>query len=639
MAEIQIENDVKDLNITKDDFKLVQADKEIHDEKLQTKPTTYLKDALKRFKKNKSSVAGAIVLGILVLLAIFVPIFSGNDIDNPRINERFLAPKLFASGTGFWDGTKDYVHIIYDTDNETPADFYKPAVTNLVIESNPSYINTANKYGKGGYFQFVNENENSSTSDLTATKKLYSYATSFTSVGNYKVEIHLFDEDNINNCEQQMYRIYLSYTENAETKEILLKDWSTEYNSFTLDISKAMSTSGVEKIDSGRLTFELKAGEMKKSYLLIEKCIFTADSSVENYDSLDTISILDSTKSILLTRDEETKKFPVGYWQCTGVKNIYKSMVYYCSFTYDTYAGAFDVIEKVIAMSTLQDYVRKGYCKYNSSIGPTSFEKLSDECPIESISAQNSSSIGVVTSVTAQVCRYKEAGYKSMPVFLFGTDAQGHDIVKKAFAGLRTSLVLGLCTGLFCLAFGLCWGAISGYFGGNVDLVMERFCDILGGVPFIVMITLCILHLGNNFFVFFLALCLTGWMGVAARTRTQFYRFKGREYVLASRTLGASDGRLIFRHILPNALGTIVTSSVLMIPSVIFSEATLAYLNLGLQGTNSFGVMLSDNQVYISTYPNLIVFPSVIMALIMISFNLFGNGLRDALNPSLKGSE
>ena len=151
--------------------------------------------------------------------------------------------------------------------------------------------------------------------------------------------------------------------------------------------------------------------------------------------------------------------------------------------------------------------------------------------------------------------------------------------------------------------------------------------------------TLCILHLGNNFFTFFLALCMTGWMGTAARTRTQFYRFKGREYILASRTLGASDMRLIFRHIIPNALGTIVTGSVLMIPSVIFSEATLAYLNLGLQGVNSFGVMLSNNQAYISTYPNLIVFPACIIALMMISFNLFGNGLRDALNPSLKGSE
>ena len=186
---------------------------------------------------------------------------------------------------------------------------------------------------------------------------------------------------------------------------------------------------------------------------------------------------------------------------------------------------------------------------------------------------------------------------------------------------------------------GIVWGSISGYFGGTVDLVMERFCEILSGVPWIVVMTLAILLFGNTIFTFALALCMTGWIGTAGRTRTQFYRFKGREYVLASRTLGAKDSRLIFKHILPNALGTIVTSCVLMIPSVIFSEATLAYLNLGLQGVDSFGVLLSDNQQYLSSHPALIVFPAIIISLLMISFNLFGNGLRDALNPSLKGSD
>ena len=97
--------------------------------------------------------------------------------------------------------------------------------------------------------------------------------------------------------------------------------------------------------------------------------------------------------------------------------------------------------------------------------------------------------------------------------------------------------------------------------------------------------------------------------------------------------------RLIFKHILPNALGTIVTSSVLMITSTIYSESTLAYLNLGLQGTHAFGVMIAANQQYIQSFPYLVVFPAIVMALLMISFNLFGNGLRDALNPTLRGSE
>ena len=168
---------------------------------------------------------------------------------------------------------------------------------------------------------------------------------------------------------------------------------------------------------------------------------------------------------------------------------------------------------------------------------------------------------------------------------------------------------------------------------------MERFTDILSGIPWIVVMTLVIIHLGSTFFSFALALCLTGWIGTAATTRTQFYRFRGREYVLASRTLGASDARLIAKHILPNAMGTIITSAVLMIPSVIFSEATISYLGLGFKNLSSLGVILSNNQPELKQYPYLLIFPAVIIALLMISFNLFGNGLRDAVNPSLKGED
>ena len=137
-----------------------------------------------------------------------------------------------------------------------------------------------------------------------------------------------------------------------------------------------------------------------------------------------------------------------------------------------------------------------------------------------------------------------------------------------------------------------------------------------------------------------LALFLTGWMGVAHQTRTQFYRFKNREYVLASRTLGSKDARLIFRHILPNSMGTIITGSILMIPSVIYTEASIAYLKLGLTNQVMFGVILAEANVYYKgDNMYLLIVPTVIMALLLISFNLFGNGLREAFNPSLKGSE
>ena len=512
------------------------------------------------------------------------------------------------------------------------------AVSKLVVDEHKSYINRATPYGIGGYFMFINETKNPAPSDAHI-KYLASYPITMTADGGYSVSISFFEENYVNESLLGEYSVKFRYKENEEDEEykfIDYLDFTSEYNDLTINFSKLIENAGLDKVYSASLYYELKAGENIKTYILFNNVIF---SSTDNNPDVAKLSITDGTKTNLLQKDSTTNQFPVGYWSCTGEKSVYKSEVTLCSFVYDTYEAAFGFKEVTVAKSDLDTYIKKGWCKYDYSVGPTSFEKLSDECPIEGVSEQLKSTIGKVRGVKGQVSKYKEFGYKTMPKFLFGTDSEGHDVVKKAFAGLRTSLILGLCTAAFCFIFGLVWGSISGYFGGNIDLAMERFCDILGGVPFIVVITLAILHLGNNFITYAMALCLTGWMGTAGRTRTQFYRFKGREYVLASRTLGASDGRLIFRHILPNALGTIVTGAVLMITSTIYSEASLSYLNLGLQGTQSFGVMLSENQKYLQQYTALVLFPASIMALLMISFNLFGNGLRDALNPSLKGSD
>ena len=128
----------EDLENNKENFELVNEDVKIFDQKFDTKPTTYFKDAFKRFCKNKSSVAGAIILGILILLAIFVPMLSTYNIEDPAIKEKMLAPKLFDAGTGFWDGTIKRENIIVNTDTKQPADTYIPAVSNLVIDENPS---------------------------------------------------------------------------------------------------------------------------------------------------------------------------------------------------------------------------------------------------------------------------------------------------------------------------------------------------------------------------------------------------------------------------------------------------------------------------------------------------------------------
>lgn len=628
-------------NYTKDDFQLVQSNAVIHDLKLETKPTTFFKDAIKRFTKNKSSVVGAIILGILILLAIFVPVLSNNNIKTINTDERFLAPKLFKTGTGFWDGTTKYTGIVYDTVNEVPADYVKDAVykiTNIYVEK----TNAANPYGIGGYVIF----ETTDTKEVGKEFFLSSYSTRFTSSGNYTFTTLLGEKNGALNGELAEYALFLTYTDDTtnQKQEIVLKDWSKEYGEIHVNISDALKEADLESV-IGTLTFKIKKDSdlKKKNYILIQNAYFDASETAENYEYIkQDLSFSDATKMVLETKkiNNESQE-NTRFWSCDGRKGVFESEITYCDFIYDTYAKAYGKEVVTYTKTELEEFINKGWCTYDPAIGPESFQVLDEEnCPIDSITSQQLNSVtGRLLTVQAISYKYHKMGYSKMPSFLFGTDEYGHDMFKKAFSGLRTSLILGICTTAFCFLFGLCWGSISGYFGGNVDLAMERFCDILGGIPWIVIMTLCILHLGNNFFVFFLALCLTGWMSTAARTRTQFYRFKGREYILASRTLGASDGRLIFRHILPNSLGTIITSSVLMIPSVIFSEATLAYLNLGLQGVQSFGVMMAQNQQYIDKYPNLVIFPAVIIALMMISFNLFGNGLRDALNPSLKGSE
>lgn len=234
--------------------------------------------------------------------------------------------------------------------------------------------------------------------------------------------------------------------------------------------------------------------------------------------------------------------------------------------------------------------------------------------------------------------KWKKLGYSSYPIHILGTDKKGYDLLKVTATGTLYSLGMAVCVFIFCFIFGLIWGSISGYFGGAVDIIMERIVDIISGVPLMVLLTLFLVVFGRNWFIFIFGMCFSGWIGVSGITRTQFYRFKRREYVLASRSLGATDGRLIFRHILPNGMGTIITSTVLMIPSIIYSEAGLAYLGLGFTDITSLGRILSDNQAYLLTDPLLILWPSIIIALLMISFELFGQGLRDAFNPSTKGA-
>ena len=236
------------------------------------------------------------------------------------------------------------------------------------------------------------------------------------------------------------------------------------------------------------------------------------------------------------------------------------------------------------------------------------------------------------------------------PVYWFGTNQYGEDIFTRLAYGARFSFLLAILVSVVNLTVGAIYGAIEGYYGGAVDMIMERVSDILSSVPMYVVIALFKWYVvpvcppgWGPLISLMLAFFATGWIGMAGSVRRQFYRFKNQEFVMAARTLGASDFRLMFKHIFPNSLGTLVTSCVLVIPGVIFSESSLSYLgiiSLNVGTFTSVGTMLSNGQAAgISKYPHIILWPALFIALLEISFNLFGNGLRDAFNPSLRGSE
>ena len=665
--------------LTKADFTFVHDDKnvKIHDEALKSKPTTFVKDAFKRFCKNKSSVVGAIIIGILLLGSFFVPILSPYDIKTVQPSLALLDPKLFNAGSGFWDGSVEFKDQPWDGTYENeegtyPSEKYaigKPAgdfesravmwntvkVTDVQYYSGESY-----KYASGGYMIVTHDNN----AGVAGKNSFYQNYTSFPIAGdyNYKLSIEFANFDGIedsglpfNHMQLSDTRVLLVYGNslselNAGTSSVVLADWAKHEEKVEFDLSSEVASANYCRI---RIEGKPTEGTVYK-YFALKNAVISAEHKTEGEEVPEEVTTLLEDISVLnanftLYNDYEKDEYGINtanksihYWQSNGMRRVFRAEIQKVNFRYDQYEAVLGTrAHFVIGGSLFETYKKKGWCTYDSFANlHTTFKVLDKKCPVVEVNEAGSHNIEYdAWQYDCKVVYYKYLGFSKMPKFILGTDASGFDIFTKALNCLKTSLLVAVISSAVCLIVGLIWGSISGYFGGTVDLVMERITDIISGVPWIVMMTLIILLLGNNIVTFAVALIMTGWIGTASRTRTQFYRFKRREYVLASRTLGASDWRLIFRHILPNSLGTIVTSSVLMIPGCIFSEASISYLGLGLKGVDSFGVLLSDNQRFLSTHPALIVFPSIIISLLMISFNLFGNGLRDALNPALKGED
>lgn len=222
----------------------------------------------------------------------------------------------------------------------------------------------------------------------------------------------------------------------------------------------------------------------------------------------------------------------------------------------------------------------------------------------------------------------------------FGTDYLGRDLMTRLFRGTRVSLLIAFVSVLTNVLIGVVYGAVSGYYGGKVDMILTHVAQVLDGLPYVVVTILFMLLLGSGVSSLILAMCVTGWIGTSRLIRAQFFRFKEREYVLAARTLGVPDMTLIFRHILPNCIGPLITRAMIAIPGAIFSESFLAYIGLGIAAPEpSIGILLSDGQSVLLQYPYQTFFPAVLISVLMIAFNMFSNGLRDALDPTKRGEE
>ena len=564
-----------DTSIPKEKFELVHVDESIHDTKFETKPIGWLQDALTRFVKNKTSVFAAVVLFLIALFAIFVPIAS---------------PKSYVKKTDFPSGFRD---------------------------SKFSEVLPRIKAFKGSGF-------------WDGTK-----------------------EDTIGEAEFKLR--YYGDWENKDSELIRLDD--SNYERFTV----------------------LKKNEKYISALKITNVTYTV--RIDTY-AVGALQINISPEELSDLQQYEAKK---GISMATDYeKNLHRSILKPLT-DYKSWTGDKGDMSAPLALSlkaegvsestieTIQDKMANYYAngdnayiyyklypnKRSGEYVDTSFVPyINNEGEIEDIYRRDADGNFIYEELVngehkARVDYYDYFTYRYgfELNYVLGSNNLGQDILLRLAKGTRFSLLLGIGVSLINFLIGLIWGAVSGYYGGRADLIMERVTDIIANVPTIVIMSIASIQLTNNpslptataiILSFLIAFVYNGWVGVASTTRMQFYRFKGQEYVLASRTLGAKDRRLIFRHILPNAAGTLVTSSVLMIPGIIFAESSLSYLGIvdfASSGIDTIGTLLKEGQSVIKASPHVLIFPVILIAILMICFNLFGNGLRDAFNTTLRGSE
>ena len=624
-------------------FSLVQENDRLKDKPLQTKQLTYFQDAMLRFTKNKYNVIASIILLIMILMSIFVPILTPSRFYETTNSElSTLPPRVpLLENLGILDGSKLYENQPVDPttiDPETglgyPTLGFEEQYIDFSTLENQIVVGTDKSplFVGGTVELYVNTSRTSAAVISSEIVTLFA--------GDY-VKINLASMPAVGVLEVYLSPVNLtsSLTGWDDDKLLLLG---------TVNQSGETSLAQVDGLENGFLVLRYVLDAPSSSgrdKIVFEDVTLVSGNTGEPTKVFTGYNLSIFTFFILDTVNEN------GRYLRNGAEMVI------ASFRYDEYEALFSDKPRTIGTSEYNQILADNPGMAETiTVDPNNPDAwtFAEGYPISAVTDVDRIIIAGREYVNYKVAlngRYS-LGFEETPYFIFGTDVFGKDLFVLIWLGLRTSLLLGFLATLFNIIIGIIWGATSAYYGGQVDMLMERFTDIWGSFPSITMIGIITVLIGPGFLALFIFVVYDGWIGAAKVTRFQFYRYKGSEYVLAARTLGSSDRRIIFKHILPNALGTIVTRVVLAIPSVIFLEVNLSFLGFGigngqtltlgpieLTGT-SIGVILNDGQQQIFAGNLwLVIFPALIVAILMITFNMFGNALRDALNPQLRGSE
>ncbi|MFA6801754.1 MAG: ABC transporter permease [Acholeplasmataceae bacterium] len=665
--------------ITKEQFEFVELDHKIFDNKFEGKPQSFLQDAMSRFTKNKLNVVATMIVVMIVLLSALVPIITLKDYSSANLpNTKFLPPRIpILEKFGIFDGTIEASNFtadldLYDLIDESLGD----------VDGNRLYYplyESVNKFSA----EFVKEGTLTNsiiiggtktaeylggTNDIVLTKYYSHIITSF--IPNLDMEegaagIPSTPANTEDNLDKGMLNAEItvdidSITENGNLdiyiKPSNLESLLPEGMTVTDPDSLAYYTLVGSITESGETTLVNTAG-------VVGRVVFVYTSSEYDRIAINSVNIDYSTGDSIYFDGFELSRWAATSMDTFGGQWIRANAEYtVASFTYYKYNDIFADYKSTISNDDYDAVLAanpgmEASIVYNDPEDPTKGWTFGDGYPYKAVISETTHTVGPdgeeYFSYRVLENGIVQAGYETLPYFIFGTDSKGRDLFAEIWLSLRTSLILGVIVSVINIVLGVIWGSISGYFGGAVDFGMERFVEVLSSFPGLTVLTILYLKFGAGFALLLIYLTYSGWVGVAGLTRIQFYRYRGREYVLASRTLGASHMRLIFKHILPNGIGYIITSVVLSVPAMIITESALSYLGFGLgEGASlnfglfelsglSLGIILYNGQLNM-TAPGrfyLVMIPAIIIIIIMIAFNLFGNALRDAMNPSLRGQE